>query len=258
MTRMETLGKLLYRGFLPIILPDELSVMPTLEQVVAVGLETVELSARRKGVLSLLAEAKRNFPQLALGVSGLLEDGRLRDHLLRRGTELPSIAEAAEAGADFLSSNAPLADATYDRYRSTHILMPGVATLGEAVTALDRGANLLRLIVPHLSGGTSFLRALDQQTQQCLPICTFGQVRFELQAGYIAAGSLLCGAGFDTILGPDYRPMQRAFDEEYVQDGLMRFLLPIDRIRRTLLEGVPFASKDPLAIAAATGRCLNV
>ena len=52
--------------------------------------------------------------------------------------------------------------------------------------------------------------------------------------------------------------MQRAFDEEYVQDGLMRFLLPIDRIRRSLHEGVPFASKDPHAIAAATGRCLNV
>ena len=258
MTRLETLGKLLYRGFLPIMLPDELAVLPTLEQIVAVGLETVELSARRQGVLQLLATAKRNFPQLAIGVSGLLEEGRLRDHLVRRGTELPSIAQAADAGADFLSSNAPFSEAVYERYGSTHILIPGAATLGDAVTAVNRGANLLRFIVPYLSGGTSFLRALDQQTHQSLPIFTVGHVRFELQAGYIAAGTLLCGAGFDTILGPDYRPMQRAFDEEYVQEALTRFLLPIDRIRRTLLENVPFASRDPLAIAAATGRCLNV
>lgn len=258
MTRLETLGKLLYRGFLPILLPDELAVLPTLEQIVTVGLETVELSARRQGVLQLLADAKRRFPQLAIGVSGLLEDGRLRDHLLHRGTEAPSIAQAADAGADFLSSSAPFSEAVYERYGSTHILIPGVATLGDAVTAVNRGANLLRFMVPYLSGGTNFLRALDQQTHQSLPICTVGHVRFELQAGYIAAGTLLCGAGFDTILGPDYRPMQRAFDEEYVQEALNRFLLPIDRIRRTLLEGVPFASRDPLAIAAATGRCLNV
>lgn len=258
MTRLETLGKLLYRGFLPIILPDELAAMPTLEQIVAVGLETVEISGRRQGVLPLVAEAKRSFPQLAVGVSGLVEAGRLRDHLLARGTALPSFAEVADAGADFLSGNAPFSDALYERFGSTHILMPGVATLGEAVRAADRGANLLRFIVPHVSGGTAFLRALDLQTHQCLPICTVGHIRFELQAGYIAAGTLLCGAGFDTILGPDYRPMQRAFDEEYVQDGLNRFLLPIDRVRRTLLENVPFASRDPLAIGAATGRCLNV
>ena len=180
MTRSETLGRMLFRGFLPIILPVELSATLALEQIYAVGLETVEFSARRHNVLQLVAQTKRSFPRVAVGVSGLVEDGRVRQHLLSRGMEMPSLAEA---GADFLSSNVPFTAQTYERYRDTHILMPGVSTPGEAMAATDLGANLLRFTVPHVAGGMGYLRALDQLTSQSLPICTVGPVRFELQAG---------------------------------------------------------------------------
>lgn len=258
MSKFETLGKLLYRGFLPILLADELPLLPTVEQISLAGIEAVEISALRREVLTTLGEIKRAFPTLAIGVCGLLEDGRLRDYIIARGTELPSIAEAVEAGADFLSSSLPFREETYRRYRETHVLMPGVDTAGEAVLAVDLGAALVRFMVPHLFGDTGVLRALDLITHQSLPICTTGPVRFELQPGYITAGSMLCGVGFDTIMGPDYHPMQRAFDEDYVQEALQRFLLPIDRARRTLYENVPFASRDPWAIAKATGRCFSI
>jgi 2-dehydro-3-deoxyphosphogluconate aldolase / (4S)-4-hydroxy-2-oxoglutarate aldolase len=257
-TKFETLGKMLYRGLLPIILADELPLLPTLEQVVAAGIDTVELAARRPAVIASLAEAKREFPSLAIGVGGLIEEGRLRDHLLAKGLPCPSIAEAAEGGADFLASSMPFREPTYQLYRETLVLMPGVSTPGEAVWAVDMGANLLRFTVPHVAGGTGFLRALDALTGHSLPICTTGPVRFELQPGYIAAGALLCASGFDMILGPDYHPMQRAFDDEYVQDGLQRFLLPIGRTRRVLYEDVRFEARDPWVISQALGRCLNV
>jgi 2-keto-3-deoxy-6-phosphogluconate aldolase len=162
------------------------------------------------------------------------------------------------AGASFLVSNLPFAPKTYERHGENQVLVPGVTTPGEAFEALNLGANLLRFVVPHIAGGAGYLRALDALTHQGFPFFIAGPVRFELLAGYIGAGALVSGVAFDTMLGPDYRPMQRAYDEEYVREALLRFLRPIERSRSIHFEGVPFAGKDPVEITRACGRCLNV
>lgn len=257
MTKRETLGKILYRGLVPIILPDDLPALACLEEVLRLDIEAVEISALRPGLLELIAEARRRFPRLAIGVGSLMEQGRLKDQLARNRTSLPSIAEVVSAGADFLVSNLPFAADTYGKYAETHVLVPGVTTPGEAAEALNLGANLLRFVVPQITGGPGYLKALDTMTHRSFPFFTAGPVRFELQAGYIAAGAMASAVGFDTMLGPDYGPMQRAYDEEFIQEGLLRFLRPIERSRAMHFEEVPFASKDPVEISRISGRCLN-
>jgi len=254
----ETLGKILYRGFVPIIVGDDLPPLQTIEQIAAVGLEAVEISGRRPEAARVIAEAKREFPQMAIGAATLLEEGRMRDFVNGTGHVVPTIAEAVDAGADFIVSLLPFREPTYARYAGQVGIIAGVKTPGEAAQALDWGANLVKFVTPHLVGGPEFFTAMDPATYRCFPYFVTGGIKHEVLPGYVAAGVLAFGAGFDLILGPDYRSCQAVFEDEPVRQGLANYLRTLDRTRPQYQEHIPFDSKDPVAIARASGRCLNV
>ena len=258
MTRAETLGKILYRGFVPIILDDELPVMDCLEQMLALGIEAVEMSCRNPQALMLIQEAKRRFPDLAVGAATLLEDGRMRDAVNAAGRPVPSVPQVVDAGADFLVSLLPFRQATYERFGATHIIISGVTTPGEGHQALDWGANLLKFSNPHLLGGPDFFRGIDPATYNSFPFFLTGGMKYENIPAYVAANVLAFGAGLNMVLGPDYVPMQRFYDADTLRDRLTPYLQTLARTRGQHQAGVPFESKDPRAIAAACGRCLNV
>lgn len=258
MTRAETLGKILYRGFVPIILDDELPVMNCLEQMLALGIEAVEISCRNPQALMLIQEAKRRFPDLAVGAATLLEDGRMRDAVNAAGRPVPSVAQVVDAGADFLVSLLPFRQATYERFGATSIIISGVTTPGEGHQALDWGANLLKFSNPHLLGGPDFFKGIDPATYNSFPYFVTGGIKYDNVAGYVAAKVLAFGAGLNMVLGPDYVPMQRSYDPDTLRERLTPYLQAVARARAQYQPGVPFESKDPRAIAAACGRCLNV
>ena len=258
MTVAETLGKILYRGFVPIIVGDDLPPMRTIEQIAAVGIEVVEISCRRPEATRFIAEAKREFPQLAVGAATLLEEGRMRDFVNGTGHYVPTIAEAVDAGADFIVSLLPFREPTYERYAGQVGIVAGVKTPGEAAQALDWGANLLKFVTPHLVGGPEFFTAMDPATYRCFPFFVTGGMKHDVLPGYVAAGVLAFGAGFDLILGPEYRSCQAVFEAETVRQGLTSYLRTLDRTRRQYQEHIPFAGKDAAAIARASGRCLNI
>lgn len=259
MTRAETtLGKILYRGFVPIVMDDDLPVMECLEQVLASGLEAVEISCRNPRALELIQQAKRQFPDLAVGAATLLEEGRMRDCVNAGGRPVPSIPEVVDAGADFLVSLLPFRQATYERFAETHVIIAGVATPGEGQQALDWGANLLKFCNPHLLGGPDFFKGMDPATYNSFPFFTTGGMKFDVLPGYIAAQVLAFGAGFNMVLGPDYVPMQRVFEPEVMRERLAPYLRTLARERAQHQAGIPFDTKDARAIALASGRCLNV
>jgi 2-dehydro-3-deoxyphosphogluconate aldolase/(4S)-4-hydroxy-2-oxoglutarate aldolase len=257
-TVAETLGKILYRGFVPIIVGDDLPPLRCIEQLVAVGLEAVEISSRRPEAARFIAEAKAQFPQLAVGAATLLEEGRMRDFVNGTGHYVPTIAEAVDAGADFIVSLLPFREPTYARFAGQVGIVAGVKTPGEAAQALDWGANMVKFVTPHLVGGPEFFTAMDPATYRCFPYFVTGGMKYGVLPGYVAAGVLAFGAGFDLILGADYRSCQAAFDADRVREGLNDYLRTLDRARRQYQEHIPFASRDAAAIARASGRCLNI
>lgn len=258
MTVAETLGKILYRGFVPIIVGDDLPPLRCIEQLVAVGLEAVEISCRRPEAARFIAEAKREYPQLAVGAATLLEEGRMRDFVNGTGHYVPTIAEAVDAGADFIVSLLPFRELTYARFAGQVGIVAGVRTPGEAAQALDWGANMVKFVTPHLVGGPAFFTAMDPATYRCFPYFVTGGMKYDVLPGYVAAGVLAFGAGFDLILGADYRSCQAAFDADRVREGLVNYLRTLERARRQYQEHIPFASRDAAAIARASGRCLNI
>lgn len=258
MNKSETLGKILASGFVPIVVEDNLPVLDCLEQVVAMGLEAVEISCRHPQALALIGQARRSFPGLAVGAATLVEDGRLREFLCRSGRAVPSVAEAVDAGADFLVSMLPFREETYTGFADSHVIVAGVSSVGECHRALDWGANLLKFVNPHLLGGPDYFRAMDPASYHSFPFFLTGGMRAEVFPPYVEAGVLAFGGGFDLILGADYRPLQVAFDADLLREKLEPYGRILRRARQQYQAAVPFDSKDPVAISAATGRCLNV
>lgn len=258
MTVSQTLGSILYHGFVPVIMDDDLPPLRCIEEIAKAGMEAVEISCRRPGALGVIAEAKQAFPQVAIGAATLLEEGRMRDFVIGNGHSMPTIDEAVDAGADFLVSLLPFREATYAKHAGRVAIISGVKTPGEAAQALDWGANLLKFVNPHLIGGPEFFKAQDPATYSTFPYFVTGGMRYEVLPGYVEAGVLAFGAGFNVILGAEYRSLQAVFEPDRIQEGLRNYLRTMARARGQYQEHIPFASKDAAAIAKASGRCLNV
>ncbi len=258
MTRNETVGRILCRGFVPIVIQDRLPPLECLRVVAEAGIEAVEISCRHPEAPALIGAAKREFPGLAVGAATLLEDGRLREWVNATGRPVPSIDEVVDAGADFLVSLLPFRAGTFEKYADSHAIICGVATPGEGHQALDHGANLLKFVNPRLLGGAAFFKGLDPATYKSFPFFVTGGMRPELLAEYIEAGILAVGAGFDLILGPAYEAMQDDFDAARLRDAVVAYLEVLEAARAEHQAHIPFASEDAAAIARASGRCLNV
>ncbi len=258
MDKRATLGRILRHGIVPVLTHDKLPPLQCLEQMVQVGLEAVEVSCRHPEALQLIALAKRQFPDLAVGAATLVEDGRMRDWIAARGHPLPSIQQVVEAGADFLVSLLPFREATYANFAPSRVIVSGVSTAGEAQQAVDWGANLLKFVNPHLLGGPDFFRGLDPATYSAFPYFVTGGMKANVAVGYIEAGVLAVGAGLDQILGAEYSAMQAAYDEYTMREKLTEYMRTIARARAAAQPEVPYDSADALAIQQASGRCLNL
>ena len=258
MTKNETLGKILYRGFVPIVIQDLLPPMECLGLVLEAGIEAVEISCRHPEALSLIGQAKAEFPDMAVGAATLLESGKMRDWVNASGRPVPSIDEVVDAGADFLVSLLPFREQTYVKYAATHAIISGVATPGECQQALDWGANILKFVNPRLLGGPDFFRGLDPATYRAFPFFVTGGMRPELLPAYVEANILAVGAGFDLVLSDDYDRMQESFDAETLRAALVSYVQALGEARAQHQADIPFDGRDATAIAQASGRCLNV
>ena len=258
MTRNEVLGKIVGGGLVPIFVDGRFDEEACAKEALRAGLEAVEVSCRHPRAMEVIARLKKSHPRLAVGAASLIEDGRYRDWLWSAGKRVPSIAEAAEAGADFLVSLLPFRQETLQRFAASHVIISGVTTPGEAHQALDWGANLVKFSGLAALGGPAWLAGMDGATHKGFPFFVTGGMRPESIGPYVEAQVLVFGAGFEVILGEENcQALARKFTPAPLRKALARYTAALAEARSKYQPGVPFASKDPAAIAAASGRCLN-
>ncbi len=258
-SKTDVLGAILQGGLLPNLIHDRLDPFRAVAEVRAVGIRAVEVSCRRPDTLELLVRLKREFPDMFFGVSSLVDDGAYHTFLRQRGPRFPAIAEAVDAGADFLVSVFDFSEATYRRYPDT-VIIPAVSTLNEARRQLDLGANLIKFCAPALAGGPAFYRQLVHcaPAHWGIPILLTGGLRPALIDDYVAAGMLVCVCGFDLILSEHYLAMQDDFQAPVMRDQLNAYVAAFSAARQQHLPGVDFAGGDARRLQDQTGRCLNV
>ncbi len=249
-----TLGRILKSGLVPVYINDSLDVSRLAEAAIAGGVHAVEVSCRRPDVAQVVRRLRSEFPDLAVGVASLIEDGPYFDFLQQRGPRFPSIAEAVDAGADFLVSALPFDQETYARYQDLPII-PGVHSPSEAKTQLDFGASLVKF---------AYLDGPKAEAINCgpihmgFPLLVTGGVRPEHVAPLVAAKVLVCVAGFELILKPHYLALQKTLDVEVVRACVAEYTTAFATARRAHRPQVDFASGDPGRIQAQTGQFLNV
>jgi 2-keto-3-deoxy-6-phosphogluconate aldolase len=248
------LGRILKSGLVPIYIHDTLDVCRLAEASIAAGVHAVEVSCRRPDVTKVVRRLRSEFPDLAVGVASLIEDGAYYDFLQERGPRFPRIAEAVDAGADFLVSALPFTKETYDRFRDLPII-PGVYLPSEAKAQLDLGASLVKF--GNLDGPKA--EAINSAPiHSGFPLLVTGGVRPESVAALVAAKVLVCVAGFELILKPHHLALQKEFDAEVVRACVAEYTTAIAAARRLHRPLVDFESGDPRRIQEQTGQFLNV
>lgn len=144
------------------------------------GLKVLELTMRTPAALDALAEMKRAAPRLYVGMGTILS---------------PHDAERSiRQGADFLVSPG-LTQALRDfAPKSPAPLLPGVATAGEIMEAIDAGILRLKFFPAEPAGGVAYLKALHGPLPQA-KFCPTGGIAAERVADYLALPNVLCVGG---------------------------------------------------------------
>jgi 2-dehydro-3-deoxyphosphogluconate aldolase/(4S)-4-hydroxy-2-oxoglutarate aldolase len=154
-------------------------VAPSVDALVAGGLEAVELTFTTPGVAAELDAARRRHPDVLLGA------GTVRTSA--------DVAAAAEAGADFLVMPHLDRDLLGACLATGLTSMPGIFTATELAAALDAGASVVKLF-PAATGGTAHMRALLGPFPG-VPIVPTGGIGRDDVPLWLQAGALAVGVG---------------------------------------------------------------
>jgi len=159
---------------------DAASAAPLARALAEGGLRVVELTLRTPAALEAMRVMQNAAPGLIVGMGTVRtgEDAR----------------QAAEAGAAFLVSpglTPRLASAMLD---SGLPCLPGVATAGEAMQAIEAGFGALKFFPAEPAGGIAYLKALAGPLPD-IRFCPTGGISRERAADYLALKNVACVGG---------------------------------------------------------------
>lgn len=153
--------------------------VPIAKALVAGGLPVLEVTLRTNAALGVI-QAMRAVPGAIVGAGTVLNPTQLR--------------YATDAGAQFAVSpglTQPLAEAT----RESHLpWLPGVATAGEVMRALDLGFTRLKFFPAMAAGGLPALQALSAVFGDAR-FCPTGGITQENAADWLGLASVACVGG---------------------------------------------------------------
>ncbi|WP_309570259.1 2-dehydro-3-deoxyphosphogluconate aldolase [Deinococcus sp.] len=204
-----TLATLLARDrMLPLFTPDDLDVARVrLEVLRAVGLGTVELTARAPGALAHFTTLHGDFPDLLLGAGTVLT--------------APAAHAFIDAGAAFLVSPCLLPEVAVAARERGIPYLPGAGTVREYGEARDAGCGIVKLFPGEVLGPT-FVRALKGPFPDAQVVVTGGvEPTLAGMKAWLEAGALAVGLG------------SRLFADPHGLDDRLHALLSGARMGRT-------------------------
>jgi 2-dehydro-3-deoxyphosphogluconate aldolase/(4S)-4-hydroxy-2-oxoglutarate aldolase len=144
------------------------------------GLTVLEITLRSEYGLSAIKQLKKAFPQAIIGAGTVLT---------------PAQYEACiEAGADFIVSPGCTAQLLHHGSQSEVPLLPGIATVSEAMAAMALGYSRFKLFPAAVVGGIDFLKAIGGPINQ-LKFCPTGGIKPTNAADYLALSNVMCVGG---------------------------------------------------------------
>lgn len=178
--KASIMARLLGAGVIPIVRVDsEDTALRVAEALLEGGAGTVEITATVPGANRVIEALNRRFPELLIGAGTILDEATAR--------------AAIEAGALYIISVGLIRDVISTAHRYGIPALPGVLTPTEVVSALEAGADALKLF-PAAAVGPAYLRALRAPLPQAV-WCPTGGVDLASLGEWVAAGASLVGVG---------------------------------------------------------------
>jgi 2-dehydro-3-deoxyphosphogluconate aldolase/(4S)-4-hydroxy-2-oxoglutarate aldolase len=154
--------------------------VPLARALVAGGLHVIEVTLRTSAALDALRAIAAEVPGAVAGLGTLIEPA--------------DVARACKAGARFLVSPgtpAKLADALAD---APVPVLPGCATVSEAMALAGRGFAVLKFFPAEPSGGARWLKAVAAPLPQ-IRFCPTGGIDAGNAAAYLALSNVIAVGG---------------------------------------------------------------
>jgi 2-dehydro-3-deoxyphosphogluconate aldolase / (4S)-4-hydroxy-2-oxoglutarate aldolase len=148
--------------------------------LVEAGLPIIEVTLRTESALDAIAAMVKAVPEAVVGAGTILSPSQ--------------IAEVVEAGAKFIvSPGAPprLADALA---AAAIPVLPGCATVSEAMALVDRGFELLKFFPAVPSGGTAWLKSVAAPLPNAR-FCPTGGLDHRNAGEFLALPNVICVGG---------------------------------------------------------------
>lgn len=163
-----------------VVLDDATAAVPLARALLAGGVGVIELTLRTPAALDAVRAIAEDVPEILLGVGTVVD--------------AEDVARAVDAGAQFLVSPGTTRTLVEAARTREVPLLPGVATVSEALAALELGLHELKFFPAEQSGGAAFLAALRSPLPQ-LRFCPTGGVTPANAPGYLALSNVGCVGG---------------------------------------------------------------
>src|ERR1700730_5858649 len=155
------------------------------ETVAEAGIPIVEITMTVPDALRVVAELRRQMPDLIVGADS--------------AWDLDSARRAVDAGAMFVTS--PGLDSRRPLYAVVQediVVIPGALTPTELSTAWQAGADFVKVFPCHSMGGPRYIRSLRAPFPE-IPLVASGGVNQVNAGDFIGAGALALGIGTELI-----------------------------------------------------------
>lgn len=158
--------------------PDD--AVPLARALVAGGLDVLEVTLRTEGALRAIEAIAKAVPDAIIGAGTVLSASQ--------------VDEAMSAGATFLvspGSTLKLSEAAAHRNAP---LLPGVATVSEAMAMAEMGHHILKFFPAEPAGGVAYLKSLGAPLPH-LVFCPTGGIDVVKAKSYLALSNVICVGG---------------------------------------------------------------
>jgi 2-dehydro-3-deoxyphosphogluconate aldolase / (4S)-4-hydroxy-2-oxoglutarate aldolase len=152
------------------------------------GLRVIELTLRTDIALEAMKAMQDAAPELIIGM------GTIRTPQQARAS--------AQAGAAFLVSPGLTRELGEAMLATSLPCLPGVATAGEAMAAVEQGFEVLKFFPAEPAGGIAYLKALEGPLPD-IRFCPTGSIDRDKAPDYLALSNVVCVGGSWIAAGTD-------------------------------------------------------
>ncbi|MDO5073254.1 MAG: bifunctional 4-hydroxy-2-oxoglutarate aldolase/2-dehydro-3-deoxy-phosphogluconate aldolase [Neisseria animaloris] len=165
----------------PVMAIDDISTAVDLAHaLVEGGIPTLEITLRTPAGIEAIRLIKKEVPNAIVGAGTVIN-----------GEQLKAVEDAGAVFAISPGFNLNFAKATQ---QSSIAVIPGIATPGELMLALEHGIDTMKLFPAEVVGGKNMLKALYGPFPQ-VKFCPTGGISLETAPDYLKLPNVLCVGG---------------------------------------------------------------